>query len=122
MEVAINDFIKSITYKPFSVITSSPEEKRNLFNMFEDKNIEKKIYVKNDMVYIYIVNSSEVYGISLRDVGYIGKDITKFLAKVYSFPNSEIVTLKSLSDVVSNIMFRLKNYNYAIPCLLCNSD
>lgn len=121
-DFAVDYFVKSIKYIPFSVITEENNSKREFFNFMENDPCEKKIYTRNDMVYIYVPKSEAVYGISLRDITYIGKDVGKFLSKVYHFLNAESVNGKVTDNMPIQMMTKLRNYTYIVPCLCYDND
>lgn len=116
-EFTLEYFVKSIKYVPFSVITEDKDRKKEFFRFMENEGSDKKIYVRNDMVYIYVPNRETVYGISLRDITYIGKDANKFLHRVYSFKNAESVNTTVSENISLGMLAKLKNCMYIVPCL-----
>lgn len=121
-ELAIERFIKSIKYVPFSVLTETKESKKDFFNFMETNTAKKEIYINNGMVYIYVPIKEVVYGISIRDIEYIGKDVNKFLSRVYRFLNAEAVNVKAGENISYSMYSRIKNHTYIMPCLCYNND
>ena len=120
-DIAIDRFIKSVKYVPFNILAESSESKRLLFDIFGDESQRKEVYFKNDMVYIYLPSDETVYGMSLRDVEYIGKNVDKFTDKMCNLPNSEIVNKGIDKNIEIEALSKFKNCTYMIPCLLYNN-
>ena len=121
-DLAIEKFVKSIKYVPFSVLTETKENKREFFDFMENNTSMKKVYVRNDMVYIYVPNKEIVYGISLRDITYIGKDSSRFLSRVHKFLNADSVNVEASENITFSTISKFKNCTYIIPCLCYNND
>lgn len=108
------DKIKNeIHYIPINIITDNEEDKRKLFNMMEHENIV--VFIANDMLYANKRGEKDVYGLSLRDINYIGKDSTKFLAKLHSHYN--VTFVDGTTDVPQSIKYEFRNCLYVIPYL-----
>ena len=120
-DIAVDRFIKSVKYVPFNILVESAESKKELFGIFDSVDYEKEVYFKNDMVYIYLPKDETVYGISFRDVEYIGKDLDKFIHKMYTLPNSEFVNKSIDKNIENEALVKFRNSIYMIPCLLYNN-
>ncbi len=77
----------------------------------------KKIYINSGMVYIYIPFNGTVYGISLRDIDYMGKSAKVFLSKICKSNNAEVITAKRDDESFYNMFSLFKNAAYIIPCM-----
>lgn len=113
-ELALSKFVKSVKYEFVSVLISSEEEKGKIFSIING-NSESTVYFNRNMAYIHSNGSDEVYGISLTDIEYEGKDKKKFFAKIYSNPQIKVVDIKD--ELTTETKTSLKNYNYIIPYL-----
>jgi len=74
-------------------------------------------FLFNGMVYVYD-NKNVVYGISLRELSYIGENVKTFLSNVYS--NTTVITNKDSIPLDVRILFN--GYDYLIPCLYSNNN
>jgi len=74
-------------------------------------------FLFNGMVYVYD-NKNSVYGISLRELNYIGENVKAFLSNVYS--NTTVITNKDSIPLDVRILFN--GYDYLIPCLYSNNN
>lgn len=74
-------------------------------------------FLFNGMVYVYD-NKNVVYGISLRELNYIGENVKAFLSNVYS--NTTVITNKDSIPLDVRILFN--GYDYLIPCLYSNNN
>lgn len=74
-------------------------------------------FLFNGMVYVYD-NKNVVYGISLRELNYIGENVKAFLSNVYS--KTTVITNKDSIPLDVRILFN--GYDYLIPCLYSNNN
>lgn len=74
-------------------------------------------FLFNGMVYVYD-NKTIVYGISLRELNYIGENVKAFLSNVYS--NTTVITNKDSIPLDVRVLFN--GYDYLIPCLYSNNN
>ena len=74
-------------------------------------------FLFNGMVYVYD-NKNVVYGISLRELNYIGENVKAFLSNVYS--NTTVITNKDSIPLDVRVLFN--GYDYLIPCLYSNNN
>ena len=74
-------------------------------------------FLFNGMVYVYD-NKNVVYGISLRELSYVGENVKTFLSNVYS--NTTVITNKDSIPLDVRILFN--GYDYLIPCLYSNNN
>ena len=109
-------------YEPFNVLVETNDRKKEFFDFMANNTASKKIYTKNGMVYIYIPVKKVVYGISLRDIEYLNKDASKFLAKMYGSLNAESVNAKASENITYGMLSNLKNCTYIVPCLCYDND
>ena len=117
--ICIDRLVKKINYIPINTLTATLEERTQL-NELIGGDVKKKIYIANDMVYIYFPDEESVRGIYLQDIKYKGKSVKEFLSKVYKSKNAEIISAK-LSDSVPDYMLDvLKNRLYLVPAILYN--
>lgn len=111
---AIESFIKSVHYKFINVLINEKdsEDCQRLKNIL---NAETKTtsFVYNNMAYVYDEQNKCVYGISLRDLSYKGRDVKKFLSVLYR--KTRVISLKD--DVSFEIKSAFFGNNYVIPCL-----
>lgn len=80
--------VKWFTEECFQKLTKSVEYKfinilKDGVSRLNDFIKDSFSYINGGMVYMYDTNHGVVYGVSLRDVEYIGMDVKKFMAKVY---------------------------------------
>lgn len=113
-EHAINLFIKSVDYTNINMLASTNEEKIKFMKSLECSE-GLKIFYQWGMAYIYNPCESKVYGVSLRELDYIGKNGKAFLSEVCSMENSEVVNPDQLSQ---SVKFAFRNCNYIFPYLL----
>ena len=94
--LAITNFIKTVIYKYYNLLTISNSDKNYLLNLLNRDN-GSFIYLNNDMVYI-LDNENVVIGFSLRDMDYIGKERKKILSLIF---NLTILSLLSLLKILA---------------------
>lgn len=116
---AIEIFKSKIQYKYVNVVvngTLSPDfQLVNNIIFREGKKIVSFLF--NGIVYVYD-NDKTVYGISLRELNYIGENVKMFLGNVYG--NTTVITNKDSIPLDVRILFN--GYDYLIPCLFSNDN
>lgn len=113
-EMAIILFIKSVKYENLNMMTASNEKKISVMkSVFSEDGV--KFYYTNGMSYIYVPEENIVYGISLREIDYIGKNAKEFLSSIYKSENIEGVSADSLT---AEAKFAFRNCHYIIPYLM----
>ena len=76
-------------------------------------NIKTTSFIYNNMAYVYSVEQKIVYGVSLRDLNYKGRDVKKFLSVLYR--KTRVISLKD--DISFEIRSAFFGNTYVIPCL-----
>lgn len=113
--IALEKLINDIEYKPVSVING-----RNLaeFNNAMTNIIlgGGKIYINGGMLYAYYRHENVVYGVSMRDIDYIGKSSKDFLSIIYQGNKDYIIG--KCDELTPDVKYALRNCNYVIPYLL----
>lgn len=113
-ELAMDRLIKSVEYKFFNIIIAEKDDKISFCNMLTNENTAW--YVSNDVLYLNEKNSSVVYGLSLRDIEYLGKDKKKIYQKLSTtFDTNPIVSL--YTNVSAETKISLRNHIYIVPYL-----
>ena len=113
-EIAFLSFTKSVKYENLNMMTASNEEKNRVMeDVFSEEGV--KFYYANGMSYIYLPKENIVYGISLREIDYIGKNAKEFLSSIYKSENIEGVSADSLT---AEVKFAFRNCHYIIPYLM----
>lgn len=74
-------------------------------------------FIYNGVVYVYD-NEETVYGISIRELSYVGIDTKSFLRNVYK--NTTVVTNKDSIPLDVRILFN--GSDYLIPCLFSSEN
>ncbi len=105
---------KSVKYEFFSVLTATTEEKKVFYAHLKNDS-PKYMLLKNNMVYIYAVDSNKTIGINLSDVDYEGGDRTKLLRSLFS--NKKITIVKEQDYISSETRELINNKRYIIPYL-----
>lgn len=113
-DIAINSFIDNIDYKFINVLISDikTEDCNNMMNAI-NSDIKTTSFLFGDMVYVYSNEKKCVYGVSLRDIKYKGKDVKRLLSLI--FKKTRVINAKE--DISFEVRSSFFGYNYAIPCL-----
>lgn len=110
LEIAINELDNSVAYRYINVLTASKEEKNALFNKFINDS-KKSVLKYYDMLYLTEYGYNVVYGISLRDIDYEGKDRNCIINLIKK--NKSVVYVEDDECGVCNeIVSKLKNKVY----------
>ena len=121
-EMAINQFIKSVDYRFFNVITTNNHEKAEFLGKIVNGESRKIVYSSDgDMVYIFIPNEDVVYGLLLSDVKYLGKDQDLFAKLISGGKNVEVIHMKPSEKANISMVNSFNNCKYIIPCLLTDN-
>lgn len=113
-EMAISQFIKSVKYVNINMLSSTNEQKTAFMESLACSD-GIRIYHQWGMVYIYNPCENVVYGVSLRELDYIGKNGKGFLSDIYKMKNAEGVDTDSLSQ---SMKYAFRNCNYIFPYLM----
>lgn len=105
--------IKNIKYININVYNIGYNEIKHYYNIFNNENNKKVVYVTNNMLYIYC--GSNVYGISTEEVKYVNIDASKVINKLINLPNCEIIT--SNNFIKNDVKKMIINQNYLTPYL-----
>ena len=118
IDFSIKEFESKIDYEYVNVVSDGIcSDKFNLVTGIVNKSQDKPVsFIYNGVVYIYD-NNYKVYGISIREMQYIGEDVKPFLKNLYQHTN--VVTNKDSIPLDVRILFNGKDY--LIPCLYSNS-
>lgn len=73
LEIAICELDKHVVYRYINLLTATTEEKNALFGKLTSEST-KSVLKYYDMLYLTEEDYNVVYGISLRDIDYEGKD------------------------------------------------
>ena len=111
-DYAINRFIKSIKYKFINIIINNDfyGSLLDILNLCDDMNA----YSTNDMLYLACSSGDIVYGISLRDIEYLGYSKKSVFSTLHNNKNVKFVDYNELNWDIKNA---LRNCIYAVPCL-----
>lgn len=112
--LVINRLKRSVEYIYFNVLTENDNKKKELLSVLLN-NINKNVYIDNNILFFCCENSEKVYGLSLTDIEYEGLDRTKFLSKVLRCESVKLI--KNEDTLNSNIRYELYNLPYMIPYL-----
>jgi DNA polymerase elongation subunit (family B) len=115
-DLVINRFIKTIKYVYHNVLIEANEDFTSLEFLLENYN-NLKIYINNDMVYIFKDGDSKnmvVHGFSLRDYDFLGVSRKYIFKKIY---NSGAMIIDDHNKIPWELKSCLNNRNYVIPCL-----
>ena len=119
IQKSIDKFKSDISYKYVNVVFDGISS--NDFTVLNELmfNGGKSVvsFIFNGMVYVYD-NNKTVYGISLRELSYIGENVKMFLSGVYT--NTTVITNKDSIPLDVRILFN--GYDYLIPCLFSNDN
>lgn len=108
-KMIFNNLSDKVKYIFINIFTDE-ELKKEVFKKIKDKNISKTCYIENDMLFIHF-DDDVVYGLSLRDIDYEGKDRKKILSLVYA----ESTVVKNKEFLPYDVRIRLLNIPYIIP-------
>ena len=111
-KMVLNDIVKRVKYRFVNLLTINVTEKRDFLHKIKSSD-SKIIYIENDIVYICFNNEDTVYGISLGDIEYEGKDKKSFLNVIFSSPNAKIVKTKDFLPF--NFKISITDAPYLIP-------
>lgn len=113
-QLTIREFISSVKYSFFNLLTASATEKEQL-NKFIFNDIPKNVLFNEDMVYINECGTKKVIGLSLKDIAYEGKNKKYFFSLFYKTPSINVIDNKKDIPFALKILFK-KNM-YALVCL-----
>jgi len=102
-----NIAVKNVKYKYINVV----KDGMSLLNEFVNDSFS---YIYGGMVYIYQPREDCVFGVSIRDVGYIGIDEKKFIAKIYRRTN----VVQVGDDISYETKKMLYGSAFAVPYLM----
>jgi hypothetical protein len=74
-----------------------------------------KVFISDDMLYLFLDGVQTVYGISIKEYEYLGGSKKQLFNILYSYNNITIVTTND--DIFSEIKPFLKNSKYIVPYL-----
>ena len=119
IQKSIDKFKSDIYYKYVNVVvdglSSNDFTAVNELIFMSGKSVISFLF--NGMLYVYD-NKNTVYGISLRELNYIGENVKTFLSNVYA--NTTVITNKDSIPLDVRILFN--GYDYLIPCLYSNNN
>lgn len=102
-KIVVHRLQRGVRYYYFNIYTEPTEMSKKFIKwLYEGKR--KYIYVYNRHLYIYSPDKNVVYGLSLQDTEYIGKDDGVILQKLADNPNNIMVENSNF------IGLELKNY------------
>ena len=115
---AIEKFKSSINYKYVNVIVDQNSNDLSIIKEMASCCNKKIIsFIYNGVIYIYD-NIETVYGISIREMSYVGIDTKPFLRSLYL--NTIVITNKDSIPLDVRIMFN--GCDYLIPCLFSDDN
>lgn len=119
IQKSIDNFKSKIHYKYVNVVVGglSSDDFLKMSNLIFNGGKCVISFIFNGMVYIYD-NHEIVYGISIRELDYIGENTKIFLSNLYS--NTTVITNKDSIPLDVKILFN--GYDYLIPCLYSNNN
>lgn len=88
-KLIINTLIKSISYKFVNIFTTELSDIKKLIRKIDDKTL-KVAYVTQNTLYIY--NDLMVYGLSIRDLDYVGISKEHLLSRLKKNKNVKLLT------------------------------
>ena len=114
MEIAIKSFIDNFRYVFINVLISDKDNDdcKKLMESIKPEN-NTTSFISGNMVYVYNAENNCVYGVSLRDIGYKGKEPKKLLSMI--FKNTRVINAKD--DIPFEVRTAFIGNNYVIPCL-----
>lgn len=115
---AIEKFKSSIKYKYINVVVDQNSSDFLLVKEIANCGNKKIIsFIYNGVIYIYD-NVGTVYGVSIREMSYVGIDVKSFLRNIYL--NTTVITNKDSIPLDVRIMFN--GCDYLIPCLFSDDN
>lgn len=110
LELSIEKLDKGIVYRYINLLTATKEEKNALFSKLTNDS-KKSVLKYYDMLYLTEEDYNVVYGISLRDIDYEGKDRSCVINIVKKNPNITYIEEDECS-VCNDIISKMKNKVY----------
>ena len=114
-DLSFKKFVESLKYVFYDVMLDG-EDRFTKFIELLLSNVQKTVYITDDMMYIYIDYTKKVVGVSLRDCDYLGETYKKrIFSAMYNNPS---VTLLKNNDVIpKEIRFKTRGRAYILPYL-----
>jgi len=113
---AIEKFKSNINYRYVNVIVDKDSKEFSTVKEMSNSGDKKVIsFIYNGVIYMYD-NINTVYGVSIREMSYIGIDVKSFLRNMYL--NTTVITNKDSIPLDVRILFN--GCDYLIPCLFSN--
>lgn len=109
-----NTLNKSIKYRSISMYTITYNQIKALIN-YINNNVYKCCYITNDNIYVYC--NDLIYGISKRELEYIGIKEEKIMRYIN---NSKMKLISSNFKIPNDIKEYLKNDTYMIAAIFCH--
>ena len=106
----IQTLIKSVKYYYFNLFTCSYTQVKKMISKLKDKE-QKIAYINNE--HIYLMADQNIYGISLKEIEYIGINREKFLKWLTA--NSKIKILYSDKFIDWKVKKQLNGNKYIVP-------
>ena len=110
LELAVGELDKRVVYRYINLLTATKEEKNALFSKLTNSS-NKSALKYYDMLYITEEDYNVVYGISLRDIDYEGKDRNCVISLIKKNPSITYVEEDECS-VCNDIISKMKNKVY----------
>ena len=112
--IAINSVISSVKYKFINILADKQSAKEFISKVDAESGITSYYY--NGIVYVYIPSEGVVYGISLRDIDYVGNNPKTFLSQLNGKENVKSVTTDGV--ISPETKFAFNGNNYVMPYIL----
>ena len=112
--IAINYVISSVKYKFINILADKQSAKEFISKVDAESGITSYYY--NGIVYVYIPSEGVVYGISLRDIDYVGNNPKTFLSQLNGKENVKSVTTDGV--ISPETKFAFNGNNYVMPYIL----
>ena len=112
--IAINSVISSVKYKFINILADKQSAKEFISKVDAESGITSYYY--NGIVYVYIPSEGVVYGISLRDIDYVGNNPKTFLSQLNGKENVKSVTTDGV--ISPETKFSFNGNNYVMPYIL----
>ena len=113
-KIIVQNIEKGVEYTYFNIFTS-PHEISEKFIKWLYEGGKKYIYIQNRHLYIYSPLTNKVYGLSLMDTEYIGKEDEIILQKLADNPKN--IMIENNGFIGLELKSRLKNLNIMTPYL-----